>query len=92
MAKQIRKIWKHELDITDTQEVMMPRGSFLRAVQWQNGVPCLWTEGDTALPSEPRLICMYGTGHPMPDDPGMYVATIQTGGLVFHVYDGGWKK
>jgi len=55
----------------------------------QDDTPCIWV----LLPSgevlyETHTIDTYGTGHPMPNNPGRYIGTYQTGeGLVFHVFD-----
>ena len=40
-------------------------------------------------PNEWRTFEMYGTGHPMPANPGEYVETFQMdgGALVWHVFD-----
>lgn len=38
-----------------------------------------------------RVIRIYGTGHPMPDNPGSYIGSfmLHGGEFVFHAYDAG---
>jgi len=59
-------------------------------VQAQGGTPCLWALVDPHAPQVERLFLVYGTGHDVPDDPGMYYGTIHfhsTPPLVFHVFE-----
>lgn len=85
------RIWKYPLQVTDEQAVPMPIGSQLMTVQMQNGTPCLWALVDeTRNPSGTvKRIAIYGTGNPIPDDPGRYIATFQmsNGALVFHAFE-----
>ncbi len=83
------RIWKWELGVTDRQVLMMPIDAKVLTVQMQHGVPQLWALVDEADPKEPRQFATYGTGNPMPDDPGTYIATYQvhSGSLVFHVFE-----
>lgn len=86
-----KTIWKYELRIDDTQNVAMPMGAEILSVQTQAGVICLWTLVDPALSRLTRIFEMYGTGQsiPEPRDNWMrkFIATIQTGPLVFHVFE-----
>lgn len=84
------KIWKYPLEVIDRQAITMPPGAKLLTVQMQYGKCCLWalvdeTKNDTAA----RRIAIYGTGNPMPDSPGEYIATFQmlNGKLVFHAFE-----
>lgn len=84
------KIWKYSLGINDLQLLRMPPGAKLLTVQMQHELPQLWVLFDeNAGPSETRAIAIYGTGNPMPDDPGQYIATFQThgGDLVWHAFE-----
>ena len=72
------RIWKYPLEVTDRLALTMPPGAKFLTVQMQHGKPCLWalvdeTKRDTAT----RRIAIYGTGNPMPDEPGTYIATFQ---------------
>lgn len=84
------KIWKFPLRVTDVQHVIdMPVGAKLLDVQMQGDDCCMWALCNEHAPKELRRIAIYGTGNPIPDDPGEYVATFQMrgGSLVFHVFD-----
>ena len=88
------RIWRWTLPVTDRQTVMIPAGARLMDVQvqpWppQNDLPQLWALCDESAPPAPRHIAIYGTGNPMPDDPGEYIATFQMrgGSLVFHAFE-----
>ena len=88
------RIWKWALEVTDRQTVMIPTGAKLLDVQvqpgpMQNHCCQLWALCDQNAPVEPRHIAIYGTGNPMPDEPGEYVATFQMrgGALVFHAFE-----
>ncbi len=84
----MRAIWKFPLKIVDEQTVSMPQGARLLCVQTQNGVPYLWAEVTVNSEARNELLTfhVYGTGHPMPEDPGTYIGTFQLPSLVFHVY------
>lgn len=84
-------IRKFPLEVTDKQRVAMPRGARPLAVQVQYGVPCLWVLCDPEAPASDRLLAIHGTGHRVPEDPGVHIGSFQMhgGGLVFHVFDGG---
>lgn len=88
------RIWKWALPVTDRQTVMIPGGAKLLDVQVQKGpmqerFAQLWALCDENAPPEPRHIAIYGTGNPMPDEPGDYIATFQMhgGALVFHAFE-----
>lgn len=83
------RIWKFELAVTDQQTLMMPEGAKLLSVQMQGDACCLWALCDEEMAPEPRHIAIYGTGNPLPDQPGKYIATFQMhgGALVFHAFE-----
>lgn len=84
------RIWKWTLEVTDMQTLELPQGSGILTVQMQNGKPQLWALcNEETERKERRLIAIYGTGNPMPDEPGEYIATFQMfgGGAVFHVFE-----
>lgn len=90
----MRAIWKFPLEIKDEQIVKMPLNSYILCVQEQpeNGL-CLWAIVDT---SEKRIgcnICIYGTGHKLPDEriERDYIGTVQMkDGYVWHVFKHGY--
>lgn len=83
------RIWKWTLEITGEQTLLLPAGAKLLDVQMQNGDCCLWAICDEKAEKAPRHIAIYGTGHPIQDDPGEYIATFQVynGALVYHVFE-----
>lgn len=84
------RIWKYPLEVTDRIALAMPPAAQLLTVQMQHGKCCLWALVDeTKKDTETRRIAIYGTGNPMPDDPGRYIATFQAAGgdLVFHAFE-----
>ncbi len=85
------RIWKWTLQVTDLQQVQMPRGAQVLSVQTQGGAPQLWALVDEKAPAEPRTFATYATGNPMPEvaDYGRFVGTYQMhgGALVFHVFE-----
>lgn len=84
------QIWKWPIEITDYQTIKVPAGTRLLTVQVQRGTPCIWGLCDERMGlQEHRRIGVYGTGNPMPDDPGKYLGTFQVheGAPVFHVFE-----
>ena len=83
------RIWKWDLRIDDLQIIDMPLGAEILTVQTQGGQPRLWAACDETAPLRPRRIAMYGTGEPINDRPGIYIATFQvdSGALVFHAFE-----
>jgi hypothetical protein len=83
------RIWKFPLQVTDRQTLLMDEHALLLDVQVQHGTPCLWAMCDENKGATPRRLAIYGTGTPIPDSPGIYIATFQMhgGSLVFHVFD-----
>jgi len=82
-------IWKWTLTIDDKQILTIPKGAQFLTVQTQNGSPQIWALCDETAPKVMRSIAIYGTGHPIPKNPGQYIATFQLVnlGLVFHVFE-----
>jgi len=83
------RIWKWKLAVTDVQTIEVPAGAKVLDVQMQGGSPSLWVLCDENALSTPRRIAIYGTGNPMPDEPGEYIATfpMHGGALVFHAFE-----
>lgn len=84
----MKTIWKYPLRFDDYQCVIMPADSAVLTVQLQDGTPTLWAEVDTRNVLHTLGILMYGTGNPLPANPGRYIATVQDNrGLVQHFYE-----
>ena len=83
------RIWKQVIQVTNSQSIRAPEGSKILTVQMQNGNLCIWYQCDETAPCSFRTIDIYGTGNPIPDNPGRYISTFQMndGALVFHVFE-----
>jgi len=83
------RIWKFPLRITDRQTLDMPAGAQVLTAQLQRGVLQLWALCDPLAEKAPRTFNVFGTGNPLPAQPGRYVSTFQMSGgeLVFHVFE-----
>jgi hypothetical protein len=83
------RIWKWTLDLSDVQPVIIPKGAKLLSVQMQGDTPQLWVLCDEKADKERRHIAIYGTGTPLPDEPGEFISTFQLhgGALVFHAFE-----
>lgn len=89
---QTPTIWKFPIEVTDSQEILMPGGTQILHVGVQRGIPCLWAL--VRLPEDAnkvvREIVTIGTGHPIDDASRLkYIGTYQLmeGGLVFHIFE-----
>jgi len=84
-----KKIFKYELDITDSQVLMIPSGAEILTVQTQYETPKLWALCDPKRILESRIIYIFGTGNQIPEGNFKYISTFQMrdGRLVFHVFE-----
>lgn len=92
----MRKIYKTQLKVRDSQVIAMPVGSQILTVQVQRGVICLWFSVD---PEENQLIDRHirivGTGHPIIDEQVLqYIGTVQMaeGDLIWHIFEKPYGK
>jgi len=86
----MKRIWKYPIPITDDQIVLaMPKEAKILALQTQRGAAMIWVLVDPQVAHTDRFFRVYGTGHDMPDVPGIYVGTWQMlgGALVFHLFE-----
>jgi len=87
-----KSIFKYNLETTDRQTVLMPKGAEILTVQTQHEDGKLWALVDPNAPLEERVIEIFGTGHPVYCDMGVerkYIATYQLpgGNYVFHAFE-----
>lgn len=82
-------IWKAKLQIRDRQNIEVPAGATILTSQIQKDELVLWYQCIENSAKVLRKIAIYGTGNPMPSNPGKYISTFQmkNGDLVFHVYE-----
>jgi hypothetical protein len=85
----MKTIYKYAIDTRDLIKIDMPVGAEILSLQTQKGEPCLWALVDTEAPKEVRVFEIYGTGHPVDDDPKKFLGTFQLrgGDLIFHVFE-----
>lgn len=87
------KVFKYQLNSPfygAETKVQMPIGATVLSAQMQKDVVSIWALVDeTTNKFDNRTFCVYGTGWSMPEEPGLYVGTVQTsdGSLVFHVFE-----
>lgn len=86
------RIWKYPLEVIDLQIIAVPLGAKILTVQMQGDTCCLWALVDETEPESHKVIkhiAIYGTGNPLPDDTGTYIATFQMmgGSQVFHAFE-----
>lgn len=84
-----KTIYKYQFDITDEQQIQLPRGAIILHIADQRGFPQLWALIDPGAPPEPYTLQVRGTGHCCDDvEPSRYIGTFfQRGGdLVWHVF------
>ena len=88
----MKTIWKFKLKIDDVQRVEMPLTSKILSIQTQRDKPYMWCLVNPEDEKAFREIIINGTGHPVEHD-ARYIGTFQImdGGLVFHVFDNGYK-
>lgn len=84
-----KTIWKFPLPLMDFPAVTMPANAEILAAQMQGSAPCLWALVDPDAPMETRLFAIVGTGHPATDRVLFenYIATVQDGPFVWHIFE-----
>lgn len=65
---------------------MSPNADILD-VQIQNGEPTMWVQLDPDESTVPRKFVLLPTGAEFPKFEGPYIATVQEGGFVWHVFE-----
>jgi len=85
----MKRIFKYILHTSVQSSFQMPADAKVLCVQMQYDCPCIWAMVDDSAPTVERTFTVYGTGHPMSEDPGQYVGTFQMHGgeLIFHVFE-----
>jgi hypothetical protein len=86
----MKAIWKKQIEITDIQLIALPENSKILCVQTQNEKPCIWflNENVESIKTTTHTFRIYGTGHPVDNEPGTYIGTFQIQGvLVFHLFE-----
>lgn len=84
----MKTIYKYPLPIADGGTFQMPpNAEIMHTGRDPLGVYCVWALVDTDdMHGCTRILHVYGTGWPLPDDPGTYLTTVIDGPLVWHWY------
>ena len=85
----MKTIHKFSLEVTDTQQINIPKDAEILSAQLQIGDLCVWVKLDSSAPTRPCTIKIHGTGHQVdPDLDLRFIDTVQLAGrvLVFHVF------
>lgn len=80
-------IWKYVLQ--PNIDIEMPVGAQILSVREQGNDICMWTLVSPDAPKEKRIFMVFGTGHDVPPVQMKFLGTahLQSGGLVFHVFE-----
>jgi hypothetical protein len=81
------RIWKYELEITDTQIIEVPRAGVILSVANQNNKLCLWAMVEIDRPLEKREIEIIGTGNPIEMKDRHFIGTVLIDPFVWHVFE-----
>jgi len=85
-----RSIWKYTLSVVGKQDISMPKGARVLAVQPQGDQICMWALVKVDSPKKMYTFYMYGTGHEHfsdGDEFREYIGTVQMESLVWHVFE-----
>lgn len=84
-------IHKYTLEITDDQQLALPKGSRVTGIAEQRGRLCLWAVVDTNQEPTKVHIKIFGTGHPIKPEYltstfWSFYGTVLVGKFVWHVF------
>lgn len=87
----MQAVWKYPLQQVGQQEIIMPAGAEVLAVQMQGNTLTLWAKVSIPEPHDPPLyqkVHILGTGHEKEKIKGRYIGTVQqmSGDLIWHVF------
>lgn len=92
------RIWKFPVPIQDGwhQVIEVPEGARFLDAQIQDGAPCVWALVDPKANRRRWHFHWIGTGDDVPDDidygdGDVYIATVQMGAFVFHLFHSGYE-
>ena len=83
-----KRIWKYDLEITESQFIHMPEDAKILSVENQYGDLCLWALVDPEKRHTIRDIHIIGTGNPIHGTPKLtFIGTVIIKPLVWHVFE-----
>lgn len=81
-------IYKYQLELSDLVPVRMHKGGEVLSVQIQHDKICIWAKvNENESLFEERVFEIVGTGHRFRDKDKRYLATIQDGVFVWHIFE-----
>lgn len=81
-------IFKYQLKVTDEQTIRMPKDAMILTAQAQGQFfICLWAIVDPDAEQEERTFEIIGTGNHVSLRPREYIATVQLGLFVWHIFE-----
>ncbi len=85
----MKTIYKFQLNLHNyTNELMLPIDSKVLTVQLQNNIISLWIEINLdEKQTELRRFKIIATGQSFEDTDAIYIATVQQGILVWHIFE-----
>ena len=84
----MKTIWKFSLELTDNQIVSMPVNAEILTAQMQRSQICLWVTLETNnTEMYEHVIEIFGTGNPIPLNVRKYIASVQDGSVVWHIFE-----
>jgi len=85
----MKTIHKYTLAALEEEIFYMPKDAKILSIQVQNNDAQIWVLVNTVNKKERRTFNTYGTGHDIPDNPGIHVGTYQilNGAFVGHVFE-----
>lgn len=82
------KIYKYTVKIVDEQKIEMPKNAIILDCQLQNTFfISMWAIVDPDAETEHRVFEIIGTGNDVSLRPRNYIATVNTGIYVWHVFE-----
>jgi hypothetical protein len=83
------KIRRYDLTLDAQQLLELPKGAVILTAQLQMGAARLWVLCDDKAANTTRVIAAYWLGTVIPDDPGVYIATVQSHGgqRLYHIFE-----
>lgn len=86
----MKTVFKYKLEVTDHQEIELPKEASVLLIAEQHDVLCMWCEVDTEEVKETRCFRIYGTGHEIQNrDNLMFLQTVVMSGghFVAHIFE-----
>ena len=87
--KTIYKYSTSPQQLNDEGGLIMPVGATVLSIAMQGPALCFWALVEPDYKPEFRPFRIFGTGHPIDQDPGKHIATVFDGPFVRHIFEPG---